>query len=85
MDVKPKSNKLKRLEPKRKRERRAERLALEAARATTANERRRADQALRESGIPRLGTKLILGMIFEGEELPSSVARELDPLARLFR
>jgi hypothetical protein len=85
MDVKPKSNKLKRQEAERKRERRAERLALTAARSASANERRRADQALRESGLSRVGTKRMLRMILEGEDIPIADGTDLYHIARLLK
>jgi hypothetical protein len=85
MDVKPKSNKLKRLEMRRKREARAERRAREDARAAAAARRRRVDQALRSSGRPRLSTRQTLGMIIEGRDVPAAIGGDLAPVARLFQ
>jgi hypothetical protein len=84
MDVKPKSNKLKRLEAKEKRERRAERQARENARAAAANRLRQAEQALRESGALLRGAKRVLRMIVEGQDVGVPPASDLAVIARMF-
>jgi PcfJ-like protein len=84
MDVKPKSNKLRRLEAKEKLARRAERQARENAKAAAANRMRLAEQALRESGMLHRGAKRVLRMIVEGQDVGVPPASDLAVIARLF-
>jgi hypothetical protein len=84
MDVKPKSNKLKRLEAKRKQERRAERRAREQARSAPAARMRQAERVLRESGMPRRSTRRLLRMVIEGQDIAVSPGSDLYAIATLF-
>jgi hypothetical protein len=67
MDPKPKSNKIKRLERRRKREERADRRSRAHARSAAAARIILADQALKGSGSPWRGTRDVLQRIIDGE------------------
>jgi hypothetical protein len=84
MDAKPKSNKLKRLEKKRKLELRAQRQAKQHAHAVEATRTARADRAMQAAKVVHRDLPRFLERLSGGENPPFSVNPELNQLAQLF-
>jgi PcfJ-like protein len=84
MDARPKSNKQKRLEKKRKLELAAVACAQENAREAEAERIARAVRVLRESKTIRRDLPRFLERLAAGEPAPTAMPAELDQLARLF-
>src|SRR5262249_55182653 len=85
MDVKPKSNKLKRLERKRKLEEQAARRVREDTKAVAAARTLLADRfPLPGLKSPFRGPSQLLRVIVEGQDVPLAPASDLHGLARLF-
>jgi hypothetical protein len=84
MDAKPKSNKIRRLERKRKREERADRRARSQAQRAAAGRIAPTDQALSGSNGPWRGTRQLLQRIIDGEVVEVSPHSDLFPIAQLF-
>jgi hypothetical protein len=84
MDARPKSNKLKRLEKKRKLETRNERLGREDAARAVATKLSLADRAMKESKSLRRDPERLLGMVARGEPVLVPVTSDVYVIARLF-
>ena len=84
MDAKPKSNKIKRLERRRKREERADRRARAHARSAAAAREAVAEQALKGSDAPWRGTRNLLQKIIDGENIQVSPHSDLFPIQQIF-
>jgi hypothetical protein len=83
MDAKPKSNKIKRLERRRKREERADRRSRAHARSAAATIIP-ADQALKGSASPWRGARHVLQRIIDGEVVQVSPHSDLFPICQIF-
>jgi hypothetical protein len=84
MDAKPKSNKLKRLEKKRKLELRAQKRAEERASALAASQLDRAERAFRAAKAVRRDIPRFLERLAGGEQPGDLLSPELNQLAHLF-
>jgi PcfJ-like protein len=84
MDAKPKSNKIKRLERRRKREERADRRSRARANSAAAARTASADYALKGSDSPWRGSKQLLQRIIDGEVVQVSTHSDLFPIWQIF-
>jgi hypothetical protein len=84
MDVKPKSNRLKRLETKQKRARQAERLVEQTMRVAASADARAAAQAVRDWKAVRHDPERMIEKITRGESVRVPVTSDLQVIATLF-